>query len=469
VWANPFAEPRRECACAPEVQVFVFESLSGRLQGILKSLRGQGMLSEAHIDVALREVRLALLEADVHFRVAKSFLEAVRARAVGQEILKSLTPDQAVLRVVRDEMITLLGGSSPKPMMTAPRPPSVVLLTGLQGSGKTTTTAKLARWLTRGGHHPLLISLDVYRPAAQEQLLSLGRKNGLVVHHPEGTLEPRALLESALAEARSVGHDFVLVDTAGRLHIDDALMAELEDLKKIASPSEILYVADAMTGQDAVKSAEEFARRIGITGIVLTKLDGDARGGAALSAAAVSGCPVKFAGIGERVDEFEPFQPERMVSRILGMGDVLSLIERVEESVDHEMAEEMVSRLRRSEFTLDDFRSQMAQLRKMGPLDQVLSMLPGVGSLKGVDVDAGERDMRRSAAIIDSMTLRERRDPSLLNGSRRKRIARGSGTSVEDVNRLLKQFVQARKMMKTLGAGGGKAMKRLAARMPQFR
>jgi signal recognition particle subunit SRP54 len=427
------------------------------------------MLSEAHIDAALREVRLALLEADVHFRVAKSFLEAVRARAMGQEILKSLTPDQAVLRVVRDEMIALLGGASAKPIATSPRPPSVVLVTGLQGSGKTTTTAKLARWLSRGGHHPLLVSTDVYRPAAREQLRSLGEKNGLAIHHPEGALAPAARLRSALAEARAIGHDFVLVDTAGRLHIDDALMAELEELKALASPSEILYVADAMTGQDAVKSAEEFARRIGITGIVLTKLDGDARGGAALSAAAVAGCPVKFAGVGERVDEFEPFEPERMVSRILGMGDVLSLIERVEASVDHEKAEEMVQRLRRSEFTLVDFREQMAQLRKMGPLEQVLSMLPGAGSLKGVDVDAGERDMRRSAAIIDSMTPGERRDPSVLNGSRRKRIARGSGTSVEDVNRLLKQFVQARKMMKTLGGGGGKAMKRLAARMPQFR
>jgi signal recognition particle subunit SRP54 len=456
-------------ACAREVQALVFESLSGRLQGIVKSLRGQGMLSEANIDAALREVRLALLEADVHFRVAKSFLEAVRARAMGQEVLKSLTPDQAVLRVVRDEMIGLLGGASAKPIATSPRPPSVVLMTGLQGSGKTTTTAKLARWLGRGGHHPLLVSTDVYRPAAREQLRSLGEKNGLTVHHPESALEPAALLRSALAEARSIGHDFVLVDTAGRLHIDDALMAELEELKALASPSEILYVADAMTGQDAVKSAEEFARRVGITGIVLTKLDGDARGGAALSAAAVAGCPVKFAGVGEKVDEFEPFEPERMVSRILGMGDVLSLIERVEASVDHAKAEEMVQRLRRSEFTLADFREQMTQLRKMGPLDQVLSMLPGVGSLKGVDVDAGERDMRRSAAIIDSMTPGERRDPSVLNGSRRKRIARGSGTSVEDVNRLLKQFVQARKMMKTFGGGGGKAMKRLAARMPQFR
>ncbi len=340
-------------------------------------------------------------------------------------------------------------------------------MTGLQGSGKTTSTAKLGRWLAKAGHHPLLVSTDVYRPAAREQLRTLGRQNDLKVHHPEGVDAPRDLLRSALAEARAVGHEFVLVDTAGRLHIDDELMAELQELKAIAEPSEVLFVADAMTGQDAVRSAEEFHERVGITGIVLTKLDGDARGGAALSAAAVTGCPVKFAGVGEKVDEFEPFQPARMVSRILGMGDVLSLIERAEQTVDREKADEMVRKLRRSEFTLEDFRDQMAQIRKMGPLDQILSMLPGMGQVKNVDTEAGEREMRRAAAIIDSMTPLERREPSVLNGSRRKRIAKGSGTSVEDVNRLLKQFVQARKMMKSFG--GGKAMKRLAARMPQFR
>jgi signal recognition particle subunit SRP54 len=447
----------------------VFESLSGRLQGILRSLRGQGTLSEGQVDAALRELRLALLEADVHFRVAKSFLERVRERARGQEILRSLTPDQAVLRVVRDEMVALLGGPSPRPIATAPRPPSVILIAGLQGSGKTTTTAKLARRLARGGHHPLLVSTDVYRPAAREQLRSLGERNGLKVHHPDEAGEPRALLQSALAEARAVGHDFVLVDTAGRLHIDDELMAELEELKAISEPSEVLYAADAMTGQDAVRSAEEFATRIGLTGIVLTKLDGDARGGAALSAASVTGCPVKFAGVGEKIDDLEVFQPERIVSRILGMGDVLSLIERAEEVVDREKAEEIVRKVRRSEFTLEDFRDQMAQLRKMGPLDQVLSMLPGMGSLKAADIGAGQREMGRSAAIIDSMTTSERRDPSIINGSRRKRIARGSGTAVEDVNRLLKQFAQARRMMKSLGGGGSKAMGRMAARLARFR
>jgi signal recognition particle subunit SRP54 len=446
----------------------VFESLSERLQGIFRSLRGQGTLSEAHVDAALREIRLALLEADVHFRVVKQFLERVRERATGQEILKSLSPDQAVLRVVRDEMVALLGGDTPPKVELRPRPPSVVLMTGLQGSGKTTTTAKLGRFMAARGHHPLLVSTDVQRPAAREQLRIVGGQAGQKVHHPKDLSEPRAILQSALAEARAVGHDLVLVDTAGRLHIDDELMAELAELKALADPSEVLYVADAMTGQDAVRSAEEFHRRIGITGIVLSKLDGDARGGAALSAAAVTGCPVKFAGLGEKVDALEPFQPARMVSRILGMGDVLGLIEKAEVLVDREKAEKLVEKLRRSEFTLEDYRDQLRQLSKMGPLDQVLSMLPGVGSLRGVDVDAGEREMRRAVAIIDSMTPRERREPSLINGSRRKRIAKGCGHAVEDVNRLLKQFVQARKLMKGIG-GGAKAMKRFAARMPQFR
>jgi signal recognition particle subunit SRP54 len=451
-----------------EGRSFVFESLSERLQGIFRSLRGQGSLSEGHVDAALREIRLALLEADVHFKVVKQLLERVRERATGQEILKSLSPDQAVLRVVRDEMTALLGGDAPVKIQISAKPPSVVLMTGLQGSGKTTTTAKLGRWLKARGHHPLLVSTDVYRPAAREQLRQVGEQAGQKVHHPEELVEPRAILESALREARAIGHDVVLVDTAGRLHIDDALMTELQDLKAIASPSEILYVADAMTGQDAVRSAEEFHRRIGITGIVLSKLDGDARGGAALSAAAVTGCPVKFAGLGEKVDALEPFDPGRMVSRILGMGDVLGLIEKAEAFVDREQAEELVRKLRKSEFTLEDYRDQIRQLRKMGPLDQVLSMLPGMGSMKGVDVDAGEREMRRAVAIIDSMTPRERRDPAVLNGSRRKRIAKGCGHAVEDVNRLLKQFVQARKLMKGT-SGGAKAMKRFASRVPQFR
>jgi len=447
----------------------VFDSLSDRLQGVFRNLRGQGSLTEADVDVALRDIRLALLEADVHFKVVKQFLERVRVRATGQDVLKSLTPAQGVVRVVRDEMVELLGGSDAKRLETSARLPSVILMAGLQGSGKTTTTAKLGRWLAKAGHHPLLVSTDVNRPAAREQLRTLGDKNALKVHHPADLAEPRAILRSALEEARAVGHEFVLVDTAGRLHVDDELMAELQDLKRLAEPSEVLYVADAMTGQDAVRSAEEFQKRVGITGIVLTKLDGDARGGAALSAAAVTGAPVKFAGVGEKVEEFEAFQAERMVGRILGMGDVLGLIEKVEEAVDREQAEAMVNRLRRNELTLDDYRQQLAQVKKMGSLEQVLGMIPGLGqAAREVDTEAGEQEMKRSAAIIDSMTPLERRDPSVINGSRRKRIARGSGTRVEDVNRLLRQFAQARKLMKQLG-GGGKMMKKLAARMPQFR
>ena len=445
----------------------MFESLTERLQGIFKSLRGQGVLTEAHVDAALREIRLALLEADVHFKVTKQLLERVRVRATGQDILKSLSPDQAVIRIVRDEMVEVLGGSSPKPLAMANTPPTVILMAGLQGSGKTTTTAKLGRWLAGRDRHPLLVSTDVQRPAAREQLRTVGGQAGVKVHHPDLS-EPREILRSALAEARAVGHDVVLVDTAGRLHIDDELMNELADLRAIASPTEVLYVADALTGQDAVRSADEFNKKVGVTGIVLTKLDGDSRGGAALSAASVTGQPVKFAGTGEKVDAFEPFEPARMVSRILGLGDVLGLIALAEETVEKEKAEELVRKLSRAEFTLEDYRDQMKQVRKMGPLDQVLSMIPGLGSMKGVDVDRGEREMRRAIAIIDSMTPRERRDHSVINGSRRKRIARGSGSSVEDVNRLLKQFAQTRKMVKELGAGS-KAMKRLASRLPHLR
>ena len=445
----------------------LFDTLSERLQGVFRTLRGQGLLTEAQIEAALREIRLALLEADVHFQVVKQLLERVRARAGGQEILRSLNPDQVVLRVVRDEMVRLLGGDTSASLQKATRLPTVILLTGLQGSGKTTTAAKLGRWLSGRGSHPLLVSTDVQRPAAREQLRVYATTAGLKVHHPEGD-EPLALLRSALAEARAVGHDAVLVDTAGRLHVDDTLMDELAALKAAADPAEVLYVADALTGQDAVRSAAEFHRRIGITGIVLTKLDGDSRGGAALSAAAVTGRPVKFAGTGEKVDALEPFDPERMVARILGMGDVLGLIARAEESFDRHEAEELARKLRRSEFTLEDFRDQMKQLKKMGPLDQVLSMVPGLGSVKGADAERGEGEMKRMIAIIDSMTPRERTDPSVINGSRRKRIARGSGRSVEEVNRLLRQFAQTRKLMKGLGAGP-KAMQRLAARMPQLR
>ena len=446
----------------------MFDALSEKLQGVFRSLRGEGTIKESHVDAALREIRLAMLEADVHFKVVKDFLERVRVRAVGQDVLKSLTPDQAVLRVVRDEMVEMLGGSASVRLQRSSRLPSVVLMAGLQGSGKTTSTAKLARWLVKGGHQPLMVSTDVYRPAAREQLRTLGQQNSLKVFHPE-TDKPAEILKLALQESRSIGHDFLLVDTAGRLHIDDELMAELAELKAIGEPSEILYVADAMTGQDAVRSATEFHKRVGITGVILTKMDGDARGGAALSTAAVTGCPVKFAGTGEKAEAFEPFEPERMVGRLLGMGDVLSLIEKAEESFDRDKAEETFRKMQRNEFTLEDFRDQLVQLRKMGPLDQVLSMIPGMSSqMKNVDMEQGERELKKQSAIIDSMTPRERRSPEILNGSRRKRIAKGSGTAVEDVNRLLKQFAQARKMMKSLGAGS-KAMQKLASKFAHLR
>jgi signal recognition particle subunit SRP54 len=445
----------------------VFQTLSERLQGVFHALRGRGTLKAEDIEQALREIRLALLEADVHFQVAKRLLERVRRRALGQEILRSLTPDQAVLRVVRDEMIESLGGDMTPGLIQSARLPSVMLLVGLQGSGKTTTAAKLAYWLSQGGHSPLLVSTDVRRPAAREQLKTLGEQGGLRVHHPEGVSSPQELLRSALAEARSVGHDYLIVDTAGRLHIDEELMTELHELRKIGSPSETFFVGDAMTGQDAVRSASEFRARVGLTGIILSKLDGDARGGAALSMAAVSGCPVKFAGIGERLADLTPFHPARMVSRILGMGDVLTLIERAEQTVERDQAEDAARRIRKGDFTLQDFREQLLQLRKLGPLDRVLSLMPGAGALS-VDTEAGEREMRRTMAILDSMTVEERYHPSIMNGSRRKRIARGSGTTVEDVNRMLKQFTQARKMMKGLG-GGGKALQRMARRLHSFR
>jgi signal recognition particle subunit SRP54 len=388
-------------------------------------------------------------------------LERVKTRATGQDVLKSLTPAQAVIRVLRDEMIATLGSGASRLQLSS-KIPAVVLMTGLQGSGKTTSSAKLALWLQKAGHHPLLVSTDVYRPAAREQLRSFATKAGQKVHHPEALEAPQAILESALQEARAVGHDVLIVDTAGRLHIDDDLMSELQQLKRVAEPSEILFVADAMTGQDAVKSALEFQTRIGITGIVLSKLDGDARGGAALSAASVTGKPIKFAGIGERAEEFEAFQPERMVSRILGMGDVLSLIEKVEGSVDREQAEALVKKLRKNEFTLEDFRDQLKMIRKMGPLESIMGMLPGMGNIKALaDNKPDDKQMSRVEAIINSMTPDERRKQHIINGSRRKRIARGSGTSVEEVNRLLKQFVQMRKMLKQLGAmqGGGKGMR----------
>jgi signal recognition particle subunit SRP54 len=435
----------------------VFDALSGRLQDVFRTIRGEGRLTEATVETALREIRLALLEADVNFKVVKAFVDRVRDRALDQEVLKSLTPGQQVVRIVRDEMLALFGDSAGG-LLPTDRRPRVILMLGLQGSGKTTTSGKLGRWLTRQGRHVLLVSTDVRRPAAIEQLNVLGRQASLRVHDPKGELDPVVRARGAVAEAKNLGFDAVIVDTAGRLHIDDTLMTELETIKAATEPVDLLYVADAMTGQDAIKSAGEFNRRVGVTGVVLTKLDGDARGGAALSVVSVVGVPIAFVGSGEKLEHLEPFHPDRVVSRLLGMGDVLSLIEKAEAAIDVEDAQKLEQKLRQNDFTLEDFRDQLRTIRKMGPLESILGMLPGMGNLKQLaENKPDEKQLNRVEAIINSMTVDERRRHDLINGSRRKRIAKGSGTSVEDVNRLLKQFVQMKKMLKQLGAlqGGG--------------
>jgi signal recognition particle subunit SRP54 len=440
----------------------MFDSLSTRLQDALRALKGEARLTETAVDAALREIRLALLEADVNFKVAKAFVDRVRVRAVDQEVLRSLTSAQQVVKIVRDEMVALFGVAAGGLQNTS-RTPRVVALLGLQGSGKTTTAGKLGGWLVRQGRHPLLVSTDVRRPAAIEQLNVLGAKAGLRVHDPKDERDPVKRAGGAVSEARHLGFDVVIVDTAGRLHIDDDLMGELEAINANVEPVDRLYVADAMTGQDAIKSAGEFNRRIGVTGVVLTKLDGDARGGAALSVVSVVGVPIAFVGIGERLEDFEPFHADRLVSRILGMGDVLSLIERAEQAIDHEEAARLTEQMRLDDFTLENFRDQLRAVRKMGPFEQLLGMLPGMGNLKQLAQEKpDEKQLSRIEAIIDSMTLAERRNHQLINGSRRKRIARGSGTKVEDVNRLLKQFVQMRKFLKTMGgmAGLGKNRRR---------
>lgn len=442
----------------------MFESLSTRLQDVFKSLRGEARLTEATVDSALREIRLALLEADVNFRVVKAFVERVRAKAVGEDVLRSLTPAQQVVRIVRDEMLALFG-EQPGGLAPTPRVPRVVLMLGLQGSGKTTTTAKLAKWLQKQGRHPLVVSTDVRRPAAISQLSVLAEQVGVRVHDPEGEMDPVARAAGALAAVRNLGFDALIVDTAGRLHIDDELMEELAAIQRAVDPTDRLYVADAMTGQDAVKSAGEFNHRAGISGVVLTKMDGDARGGAALSVVGVVGVPIAFVGMGERIDDLELFHADRLVSRLLGMGDVLSLIERAEEAIDEDSRAALERKVRLDDFTLEDFRDQLRTLKKMGPLEQVLGMIPGFGALKELNqqrADVDEKQVGRVEAIISSMTPAERRNHAIINGSRRKRIARGSGTSVEEVNRLLKQFIEMRRMLKTMGgvAGGGLKNKR---------
>jgi signal recognition particle subunit SRP54 len=430
----------------------MFDTLTEKFQRAFKNLRGQGKLTEEHVEAALGEIRDALLEGDVNLQVVDELLGEIRSKALGSEVMLQLSPDQQVVKIVRDSLGGLLGEQS-KPRF-ASRPPSVWLITGLQGSGKTTTTGKLGRWLQQNGHRPLVVSTDVYRPAAREQLAQVARGAGVACFPAANLSKPLEISRAALREAKLSASDVVLVDTAGRLHIDDDLMAELAELKKELQPSEILFIADAMIGQDAVRSAGEFHRRLGLTGIVLTKLDGDARGGAALSIRKVTGAPVKFVGLGEKYDALEAFIPDRIVSRILGMGDMMSLIERAEQTVDRKKAEALAKKLRHEDFSLEDFRDQLQQLRKMGPLEQVVGMLPKIGPLQNLpkNAEVDERRLKRIEAIINSMTAAERGDHSVIDGKRRKRIARGSGTTVQDVNDVLKQYMQMRRMIKQYGS-----------------
>lgn len=430
----------------------MFDVLGERLQTIFRTLRGHGHLTETEIREGLREIRTALLEADVDLGVVREFTEAVRRRASSEEILKSLTPGHQVVKVVRDEMVEILGPGGETTLARASQPPTVILMVGLQGSGKTTTSGKLAVWLKGKGRSPFLVPADVRRPAAIEQLRVLGRQVGVPVADTPAGADALQLARAALKEARLTGRDPLIVDTAGRLHIDDELMIELQRLKSELGPAEILYVADAMTGQDAVRSAGAFHARLGLTGVILSKTDGDSRGGAALSIRRVVGVPIKFAGIGEHPEDLEPFHPDRMASRILGMGDVLTLIEKAETVATKEEAEGLARRLRKNELTLDDLAQQLESVSKMGSLRSILEMLPGAGALRDMPID--EKEVGRTRAILSSMTPHERLHPDVIDGNRRLRIARGSGTTVNDVNKLLKQFKQMRKMMKTMTRGG---------------
>ncbi|MBW3612518.1 MAG: signal recognition particle protein [Chloroflexi bacterium] len=430
----------------------MFESLSDRLQTIAQRLRGTARITEADLDAALREIRLALLEADVNFRVVKDFVAHVRERAIGSEVLTGVNPGHQIVKIVHDELVEILGGQRHHLGLDAR--PAVIMMVGLQGSGKTTTTAKLAVRLRREGRRPMLVAADVYRPAAVDQLVQLGDQIGAEVHtRPVGT-PALEVARSGLDAARARGHDVMILDTAGRLHVDDAMMDELVRISGSVTPSETLLVVDAMTGQEAVRVAEAFHARLPLTGLVLTKMDGDARGGAALSIRAATGLPVAFLGTSERTDGLEPFHPDRLAQRILGMGDILSLVERVQENVDQEEAEAAAKRMMENRFTLEDFRSQLNQIKKMGPIGQLLQMVPGAGDMAGAAqaaVDSGQ--MKRIEAIIDSMTPEERRRPDIIKASRRRRIALGSGTSTAEVNRLLKQFVEMQKMMKMFSSG----------------
>jgi signal recognition particle subunit SRP54 len=429
----------------------MFEDLSVKLEGVLKKLRGQGKISEANVAETLREVRRVLLDADVNYKVAKQFIDDVLKRAVGQEVLQSITPGQLIVKIIYDELVRLLGTAN-EDIAYSPMPPSVIMVAGLQGSGKTTFCAKLALFLAGQGRHPLLAAADIHRPAAVDQLVALGKQISLPVYKETGATA-RAIAAHAVEHARKNARDLVIVDTAGRLHVDEEMMREAEDVKAAISPSEILFVVDAMTGQDAVNVAKAFHDRLNFNGAVLTKMDGDARGGAALSLRATVGKSIKFISTGEKLDALERFHPERMASRILGMGDVVSLVEKVQQSFDEEKAVRLEEKLRKSQFTLEDFLEQLQEVKKMGPLSQVLGMIPGMNRMpQNVTVD--DRALGRIEAIIQSMTIEERRKPQIINGSRRRRIAMGSGTSVQDVNKLMKQYEQMHRMVKTLGKGG---------------
>ncbi|SDO85445.1 signal recognition particle protein [Halobacillus aidingensis] len=434
-----------------------FEGLSDRLQETIKKIKGKGKVNEQDVKEMTREVRLALLEADVNFKVVKDFVKRVRERAVGQEVMESLTPGQQVIKVVKEELTELMGGDESK-IAVAKRPPTVIMMVGLQGAGKTTTTGKLANLLRKSyNRKPLLVGADVYRPAAIQQLQTLGKQLDMPVHEEGTEANPVDIAKNAITKAKEEHHDYVLIDTAGRLHIDGDLMGELQEIKEAVNPDEIFLVVDAMTGQDAVNVAESFDEQLDVTGVLLTKLDGDTRGGAALSIKAVTGKPIKFAGMGEKLDQLETFHPERMASRILGMGDMLTLIEKAQTQVDEKQAKELESKMRNASFTFEDFLEQMEQVKNMGPLDEILNMIPGANKMKGLqNVSFDDKQIAHVEAIIQSMTKNERQDPSVMNASRKKRIAKGSGTSVSEVNRLLKQFEEMKKMMKQMSNTKGK-------------
>ena len=446
----------------------MFDNLADKLQSAFKTLRGHGKLSEQNIKGALKDVRMALLEADVNFHVVKDFVERVRIRAIGREVLKSLTPGQQLIKVVNEELTELMGKEHRG--LTLADTPTAIMLVGLQGSGKTTTVGKLANMLRKEQHKPLMVAADVYRPAAITQLQVLGQQLGIDVFAEIEEKNPRKICQQALQKAKSDGFDVLLVDTAGRLHIDVELMQELRDLKSLLSPKEVLFVADSMTGQDAVTVADQFNKDLDISGVILTKMDGDARGGAALSIKAVTNRPIKFVGVGEKLDQIEPFHPERMASRILGMGDVLSFIEKVEQAIDEKKAEELERKIREQSFSLEDFRDQLRQVRQMGPIDQLLGMLPGVNKAALKNLDVNEKEFGRLEAIISSMTPQERVDYHIINSKRKQRIAKGSGTDIRDVNNLLKQFEQARKLMKKMtDSGGGKHFRHMPKRFSRGR